>query len=245
MHDSDLSNTLKYTYKFQFDDDTEKEFTVLLDSRTLRLLTPPHAIKPDWTALGYQQCENCPLSSDHQQCPVALNLSHLVDEFKYSTSHDKTWCVVEAPERTYAQETSVQNSLASLMGIIMVTSGCPILDNLRPMVRFHLPFATTLESVYRIISMYLLSQLFRMKAGEQPDWSLEKLGELYQQIGKVNKGLWNRLSKASSFDANVNAVIVLNTFGDAIKFSLRKDLEDLAPLFARPDFQPPGPGNGG
>ena len=170
--------------------------------------------------------------TDTEHCPVALNLSHLVNEFKYSTSHDKTWCVVEGPERTYAQETSVQNSLASLMGIIMVTSGCPILDQLRPMVRFHLPFATALESVYRIISMYLLAQLFDMKNGKEPDWSLEKLGELYQQIGKVNKGLWKRLSKASSFDANVNAVIVLNTFGDAVRFSLKKDLEDLAPLFS-------------
>jgi hypothetical protein len=128
------------------------------------------------------------------------------------------------------------------MGIFMVTSGCPILDNLRPMVRFHLPFATALESVYRIISMYLLSQLFRMKKGEEADWSLEKLGELYKEINKVNKGLWKRLSKASNFDAHVNAVIVLNTFGDAVRFSLKKDLEDLAPLFDRGTNAPPDSG---
>jgi len=239
MHDSDLTNTLRFAYKFQFDDGKEKEFTILLDARTLRILTPPISTKPEWTKLEYQKCANCPLGPENEHCPVALNLSHLVDEFKYSTSYEKTWCVVEAPERTYAQETSVQTSLASVMGIIMVTSGCPILDRLRPMVRFHLPFATALESVYRIISMYLLSQLFRMKEGDDPDWDLDELNELYQQIGKVNKGLWNRLSKASSFDANVNAVIVLNTFGDAVRFSLKKDLEDLAPLFTRP--KPPSP----
>jgi len=206
MHDSDLTNTLRFVYKFQFDDGKEKEFTILLDSRTLRIIAPPLSAKPEWTRLEYQKCANCPLGPEKSHCPVAVNLAHLVDEFKYSTSYDKTWCVVEGPERTYAQETSVQNSLASVMGMIMVTSGCPILDELRPMVRFHLPFATALESVYRIISMYLLSQLFAMKGGEEPDWDLEKLGELYQQIAKVNKGLWNRLSKASSFDANVNAV---------------------------------------
>ena len=241
MRDSDLTNTITFSYKFQFDDGKEKEFSVLLDARTLRLITSPRSEKPEWTRLEYQKCDNCPLGSENERCPVAMNLSHLVDEFKYSTSYDKTWCVVEGPERTYAQETSVQNSLASLMGIIMVTSGCPVLDNLRPMVRFHLPFATPLESVYRTISMYLLSQLFKMKAGETPDWKLEDLGEMYHQIGKVNKGLWNRLSKASGFDANVNAVIVLNTFGDALRFSLKKDLEDLAPLFARAGTpSPPG-----
>lgn len=241
MQDADLANTIRFKYKFQFDDATEKEFSALLDARTLRLLSPPLANKPEWTKLEYQKCENCPLGPETERCPVALNLAHLVEEFKYSTSYDKTWVVVEAPERTYAQETSVQGSLASLMGIFMVTSGCPILDTLRPMVRFHLPFATALESVYRIVSMYLLSQLFTMKRGEEPDWGLEKLADLYREIGKVNKGLWNRLSKASSYDANVNAVIVLNTFGDAVRFSLKKDLEDLAPLFNRgKGMAPPG-----
>jgi len=49
----------------------------------------------------------------------------------------------------------------------------------------------------------------------------------------VNKGMWNRLSKASSFDANVNALIVLSTFGDALRFSLKIDLENLAPIFEK------------
>ncbi len=232
MHESDLTNTIRFRYKFQFDDGKEKEFSALLDSRTLRVLTPPFPNPPEWTKLEYQKCDNCPLASTVERCPVAVNLAHLVEEFKYSTSYDKTWVVVEGPERTYAQETSVQTGLASLMGIFMVTSGCPILDRLRPMVRFHLPFATAMESIYRIVSMYLLSQLFRMKRGQAPDWSLEKLNDLYKEIARVNKGLWNRVSKASSFDANVNAVIVLNTFGDALRFSLKKDLDDLAPLFA-------------
>ena len=231
MPDADNAHTLRFNYKFQFDDGTEKEFSVLLDARSLQLLTATNPHKPEWTTLQYQQCENCPLGPEHPHCPVALNLSHLVEEFKFSTSYDKTWVVVEAPERTYAQETSVQTGLASLMGIFMVTSGCPILDVLRPMVRFHLPFATAVESVYRIVSMYLLSQLFRLKKGATPDWNLDQLGDIYREIGKVNKGLWNRLSKASNFDANVNAVIVLNTFGDAVRFSLKKDLEDLAALF--------------
>ena len=233
MPESEFTNTLRFRYKFQFDDGTEKHFDALLDSRSLHLLSSPHATNPEWTKLKFQQCENCPLGSEHEYCPVAVNLSTLVNEFKFSTSYDKTWVVVEAPERTYAQETSVQNGLASIMGIYMVTSNCPVLDNLRPMVRFHLPFATAMESVYRSMSMYLTAQYFRMKKGLAPDWTMEKLAEQYKEIGKVNKGLWNRLSKASAFDANVNAVIVLNTFGDAMKLSARRDFDDIAPLFAQ------------
>jgi len=50
----------------------------------------------------------------------------------------------------------------------------------------------------------------------------------------VNKGMWNRLSKASGFDANVNALIVLSALGEALRFSLKKDLETLAPFFTKP-----------
>ncbi|HTP79697.1 MAG TPA: hypothetical protein VMM57_04770 [Bacteroidota bacterium] len=231
MAESDHTNTIRFKYKFQFDDGTEKEFVVLLDAKSLGLLRSPNPSKPEWTKLKYQQCENCPLDESVEHCPVALNISNLVDEFKFLTSHDKTWVIVEAPERTYAQDTSVQNGLASIMGIYMTTSDCPVLDRLRPMVRFHLPFATATETVYRVLSMHLVAQYFRMRQGSEPDWKLDKLLDLYRDIGKVNKGLWNRLSKASSFDANVNALIVLNTFGDALRFAARKDFDDLAPLF--------------
>jgi hypothetical protein len=223
---------LKYTYKFQFDDKSEKQFEVLLHSETLELLHSPNPNPPPWTKLKFNQCENCPLSDATEYCPVALNLSYVINEFKFSTSHDKTWVVVESPERTYAQETSVQDGLSSIMGIYMVTSNCPILDNLRPMARFHLPFASAMESVYRSVSMYLMAQYFRFRRGEQTDWDLEKLLDVYKEIAKVNKGLWNRLSKASGFDANVNALIVLNTFGDAVRFSLKKDLDDIAKIFS-------------
>ena len=233
MPEADFTKNIRFRYKFQFDNGDEKHFDVLLDAQTLQILCSPSVNRPEWTKLKYQQCENCPLKEDVEYCPVAINIAHLIDEFKFSTSYDKTWVVVETPERTYAQETSVQNGLSSILGIYMVASNCPILDYLRPMVRFHLPFATATETVFRAVSMYLVAQYFRLRKDLQPNWDLENLIEIYKEIGKVNKGMWNRLSKASSFDANVNALIVLSTFGDAIRLSLKKDFEDLAPLYAK------------
>jgi hypothetical protein len=231
MPDFDSSNVLRFRYKFQFDNGEEKLFDVLLNAQTLQVLQNQFTSNPEWTRLKYQQCENCPLHDDIEYCPVAVNIAQLIDGFKFSTSYDKTWVVVESPERTYAQETTVQNGLSAILGIYMVTSDCPILDKLRPMVRFHLPFATTTETVFRAVSMYLVAQYFRERKGLQTDWKLERLTDIYKEIGKVNKGMWNRLSKASSFDANVNALIVLNSLGDALRFSLKKDLENLLPLF--------------
>ena len=233
MQNINSSNTLRYRYKFQFENGEEKLFDVLLNEQTLQIIQSSPISNPEWTRLKYHQCKNCPLQVDVEYCPVAVNIAHLIDEFKFSTSYDKTWVQVETPERTYAQETSVQNGLSAILGIYMVTSGCPILDYLRPMVRFHLPFATTDETVFRAVSMFLVAQYFRTRKGLEPNWNLEGLVNIYKEIGIVNKGMWNRLSNASSFDANVNALIVLSTFGDALRFSLKKDLENISPLFAK------------
>ncbi len=218
-------------YRFQSEDGSERAFETVLDGKTLELRndTPPNL--PGWTKLSFNQCENCPLSEKVEHCPVAANLSGLIEAFKFSTSYESVFVVVETPERSYAKQTTVQNALSSLMGIYMVVSNCPILDKLRPMVRFHLPFASATETVYRSVTMYLLAQFFRKQKGGTPDWDLEKLVEIYKEVAKVNKGMWNRLSAASSFDANVNALIVLNTFGDALRFSIKKGLDDLEKLF--------------
>jgi hypothetical protein len=115
----------------------------------------------------------------------------------------------------------------------MVTSDCPILDYLRPMVRFHLPFATATETVFHAVSMYLVAQYFRKQKGREPDWTMEGLEQIYKEIGTVNKGMWNRLSHASSFDAIVNALILLSSFGEALRLSLKKDFQNFLPLFQK------------
>jgi hypothetical protein len=233
MPESNVSDVLKFRYRFQFESGEEKLFDILLDAQSLQVIKDQKASNPEWTKLKYERCENCPLKNDVEFCPVAVNIAHLIDEFKFSTSHEKTWVVVESQERTYVKETAVQNGLSAIFGIYMVTSNCPILDHLRPMVRFHLPFASTTETVFRAVSMFLVAQYFRARKGLEPDWNLKKLMDIYDEVGIVNKGIWKRLSKASRFDANVNAVIVLSSFGDVLRHSLKQDLENFAPFFAK------------
>jgi len=143
-----------YHYRFIFKDGPEKEFRVELDSKTLNIMQPAGRSCPEWTALGFFRCPNCSLEEDtNKYCPVAVNLADVIDSFKGSASYEKVEVLVETDKRNYSKHTTLQRGVSSLIGIYMVSSGCPVMEKLKPMVRHHLPFATEEETKYRAISM--------------------------------------------------------------------------------------------
>lgn len=231
MSGNQQGNALRYVYKFKFEDGVEKNFEIRLNADTLELLPQKDLPKPDWTKLKYFQCTNCPLGDDVAYCPVAVNLSNLVETFKDSISHKSTSVNVKSPERTYEKETTLQKGLSSIIGMYMVTSNCPVMDKLRPMVRFHLPFATSQETIYRAVSMYLTKQYFVMRKGGNPDWGLQNLSQIYKAISQVNVGMSERLRHASTEDASVNAVIILSSFSNIVDYSLENGLDEIEYLF--------------
>ena len=222
---------IRYQYTFQFPDGTARQFDVLLNPDTLELLAPQEGPKPAWTKLKYFQCENCPLGDDVDYCPVAVNLSTVVEKFKDSVSFESTTVKVQTAERTHVKEVPLQKGLSSIIGIYMVTSNCPVMDALRPNVRFHLPFASLDETMYRAVAMYLVAQYFRMRRGREPDWELKHLAEDYQAVAVVNRGISDRIRAATAEDANVNAVIILSTQGGMIPSFLEDSLAGMEHLF--------------
>jgi hypothetical protein len=237
MSENTGANTIHYRYRFTFADGTEKDFDLHLNPSTLELITTKDAVRPEWTRLKYFQCDNCPLGDEVEYCPVAVNLATLIDAFKDAVSFTTTGMTVEAAERIYHRETTLQKGLSSIIGIYMVTSNCPVMDKLRPNVRFHLPFASTEETVYRAISMYLTAQYFVMRKGGKPDWGLQNLAEIYKAVAHVNQGISQRLVHASREDANVNAVIILSTFGATLDHFLENSLNSIEYMFR--DYIPP------
>lgn len=220
-------------YRFDFDHGVRKDFTIELDAGTMGLILKDDLPRPEWTKLKYHQCENCPLPDSTQYCPVAVNLASLVEAFKDSISFEKTTVTVETKERNFQKETTLQKGLSALIGIYMVTSDCPVMDRLRPMVRFHLPFATSKETVYRAVSMYLTAQFFIMRKGGVPDWDLKNLSEIYKAVSIVNRGISKRISNASHKDANVNAVVILHSVGESLPYVIENGLNDIESLFAQ------------
>ncbi|MBU1085928.1 MAG: hypothetical protein KKD05_00235 [Candidatus Omnitrophica bacterium] len=205
-------------YEFKFEDGKAKTFNVQLDDQSLCLVNAQNILeKQDWALMANFRCENCSLDTDeHKYCPLALILHSLLVSFKSIVSCDRVDLKIVTSRRTYFKNDSVQAALSSLMGIYMVTSGCPVFDKLKPMVRYHLPFASHEETAYRIISMYLFAQFFRKKWGEEPDWDFKKLLELFEDIKTTNRNVAFKFNKLVEKDALLNAVVRLNANVDFI-----------------------------
>lgn len=226
------------TYTFVLKDGRHRVFKVNLDPQTLMLRLEPRAQLPDWTRMSAFACPHCPLSpSEHPHCPLAVSLLDLVEFFGDTVSHAHADITVETPERTSWKATSTQAGMSSLLGIHMVSSGCPVMGKLKPMVRFHLPFATVEETTYRALSMYVLAQFFLQQAGGKPDWSLKGLASIYDDVHLVNVNVSARLGEQRLKDASMGAISTLDTFGSVTAFSISEDmLEDVQSLFA--DYLP-------
>lgn len=215
----DEKPTITYRYQFKLGNGAMREFTIELDRTSLDIIPSQRSSYPAWTALDNHQCVGCPLQAkDHPRCPIASNLVDVVAFFEDAASYEKAHVEICTETRNYTKETSLQHGISSLLGIYMVTSGCPIMEKLKPMVAVHLPFATAQETTYRVATMYLLAQYFIARRGGQPDWQLQNLPRIYDDIRRVNRGFVNRLSAAGVQDASLNAIILLDTFASYMHY---------------------------
>jgi hypothetical protein len=169
---------------------------------------------------------------DHPHCPIAVNITDLVGFFTDAASYDEIDVRITTDQRSYMKHTTATEAVSSLLGIYMVTSGCPIMDKLRPMVRFHLPLATPDETVFRAMAMYLVAQYFISRHGGDPDWNLEKLPLIYREVHAVNSSFMNRLHETAVRDASLNAIVRLDAFASIIVMSFDFDqLEGIEAMF--------------
>jgi hypothetical protein len=231
-------------YEFALDDGTQSTFELRLDPRTLERVDPEleDASAPEWTRLAHQKCDVCPLrEGDSPRCPAAMRLVPLVSSFSEALSHDRALVRVRLPEREVVKETTVKEGLGSLIGAYMATSGCPILARLRPMVRFHLPFATRLETLFRMAAAYLFQQYFAAQDGARADWGLEGLAETYALVARMNRAFAKRLRVAVTKDAHVNALVQLDLFAKAFPESIEEQLDELRFLFGERAREPAPP----
>lgn len=220
-------------YEFKLENGLNKEFVVKLLPPSLQLMIPDRARVPVWARLSEHQCPNCPLRPETSpNCPAALSLIEVVEQFKDSWSIENAEVTVTMPARQYRRTVPLQAGVSSLIGLHMATSGCPIMNKLRPMVHTHLPFATVDETIYRSISMYLLAQFFRNKRGHKADWELKDLVKIYDEINVVNQSFCKRLMSIKATDASLNALSGLDCFASITALSIVEDtLHELESLF--------------
>jgi hypothetical protein len=228
-----MANPFTIEYRYKFKGGLTKTFTLHLDRDTLGLLVERRPDPPVWALLTHQQCQNCPLDVElHPYCPVALNFVEIAEQFRDMVSHEDVAVTVTTEDRTYTKDTTIQQGLSSLIGIIMTTSGCPVLEHLKPMVRFHLPFASLDETVFRMVSMYLVVQYYRNQDGQKAEWTLDGLMRVYGEVGIVNRDFANRLRDAAKKDANINALVNLDCFASMMPLVADDTLKTIKPYFA-------------
>lgn len=228
-----MANLLTITYAYRFKNGREAIFPLALDKGSLAYVAERPPGLPLWSLLNFSKCAICPLSEQaHTYCPVAANLAGIVEEFRDFLSHEEVSVTVTTEERRYVKDTTIQQGLSPLLGIIMTTSGCPVMEQLKPMVRFHLPFASLEETVFRMVSMYLVSQFLRSREGRSAAWSLEGLAAVYAEVGQVNRDFAQRMRAAAKKDANVNALVNLDCFASLVPIAAEETLKELRPYFA-------------
>jgi hypothetical protein len=227
------AETITIEYNLRLLNGDQKRHVVHLDGATMALRNLPPAVLPEWTRLAFHQCSNCPLNPDtHSHCPVAVGLVEVIESFKDGLSHEVAEVAIRTPHRTYVKKAPLQQAVSSLMGLHMASSGCPILDKLRPMVSTHLPFASIEETLYRAVSMYLLAQYVRSKRGLTPDWELRDLVANYEAVSLVNAAFVKRILNINTLDANLNALVSLDCFAGMASISIAEDyLKEIEPLF--------------
>jgi hypothetical protein len=222
------NKTISYIFDLGEGEKHQFDIEIFKDAPTA---TSTHETK-DWTKLDFHRCDNCSYQASNQ-CPIALALVKPSETIGQLASHHRAHISVITPERTYSKHTDVQEGLGSMLGLIMATSGCPNTAFLKPAAWFHLPFSTFEETLYRICSMWLLRQYFDNIPSKNLQAIMESITPAYENIGIINKGIFQRLKAASvtTKDAPFNAVAILNSFSMMIPFSIEESLEEIRSIF--------------
>jgi len=224
---------MKIKYEFFFENKRFEVFILKFNESTLNLESFPVENNEPWTKLEFNQCKVCTLkATEHKYCPVARNLSYVLLQFKDDYSYEKVKVRVTTERRTTEKEASLQEGVSPLMGLIMATSGCPVLDKFKPMAFIHLPFSNEVETIYRAVSIYLTAQYVRMKNNLSADWELKHFKDMYAKVSLLNADFAQRLREMKGNDANINALVLLDLFAQTGTCSFSENwMKQLEPIF--------------
>lgn len=204
--------TQTITYKFFAAKQQVVEIDLAFDDTTYLMQVDDSLEKPDWAKLSHHKCANCPLDDDVEWCPAAVAISQFLPHFKEKFSYEKTVIEVDTPMRSIVSKSTFQAGLASLLGLVCATSGCERTKFLRPLARFHLPFANEQETVFRALSASLLMQYVQnAQSGTNRPLTFDELNDNYANLSIVNSHLAKRINDGVERDAALNAVVILDS----------------------------------
>jgi len=187
---------------------------------------------PEWTRLEFCQCDCCPLKpADTSRCPAAVRAHEVLIAFRKARSIDSVYVEVDTAQRQYRKTLPLQQALQSLLGLLMATSGCPVLERFRPLASFHMPFSSLEETLFRTVGAYLIQQYFESREGGAPDWELAGLKEFYRGLEGLNRDFSARIKAVEENDAISNAIVIFFSTSGVVVDSIEDGLEEYQNLF--------------
>jgi len=211
-------------YTFELSNARKAEFQVNMNRKYSKEID--REVHAPWTNLPFYKCRLCPLSdAEYLHCPTAVDVEEAMKEFADISSESAVSVKVETPERTFLRTCDVQTGLNSLVGLIMASSGCPILSRLKSLAKFHLPFSNIEETIYRTVGNYLIKQYLIQHNGGKPDFELVGLANLYKDLEVVNDSFFKRISEISKSDSNLNVLANLSCLSNVVRTSIADRLD--------------------
>lgn len=228
-----MTDTFTITYKFTLPDKSEEKFDLRFNSETVEIVNQDQNTPPAWTELEHHQCPHCPLAREtHPFCPVAINLATAIDRFDHLMSFDRMLVEVTSSKRHVKADTSAQEGISSLMGLLIAGSSCPMTHFFKPMARFHLPFSNKDETLWRATATFLLARYFTDQGLQTSDMSLDGLVKIYDDVTQLNDYMVERVRSATSKDSAVNALVHLDVFAKFLTPPLEDSLDQIKHIFS-------------
>lgn len=222
-----------YLYSFVFSNGEKLDFPISIDSKSLYTTTCP-TNPPKWARLEHHKCSFCTLrQSESPFCPIALSLVELIADFGQTRSYTPCTVTCKSPDRIVIKETVVQDGLASILGLLMPISGCPVMNFLKPLSRFHLPFATLEETAFRVTGSCFLRTYFSTTAGAGNTYYLSDIRENYTLVKKVNTCIFNRIKDINELDADKNGLVTLTSLAQLLELEFDAGLESIQHYFMK------------
>jgi hypothetical protein len=224
-------NYYRVDYQIERDNGSILSYGLDIHKETLISRLPSTEPLPNWARMDHERCEGCTLP-DEEYCPVAARLVSAVTRFSGLVSHSRVIATVTTPERSYVKEVDMQEATRSLFGLIMATSGCPSMQPFRFMARYHLPFSTIEETIARIVSTYLLRQMFTnpQTDPEKPQsvpFDIKEVENLYRTMQRINESMARRLKTSTLSESSMNAIIILGAYSSVIPLTLDREMRAL------------------
>lgn len=220
---------IKIAYQFDIQDQPTEHYECQIDKTSMENTGKHIKQPPRWTQLEFNQCAHCPFDkSAVSHCPAALSLTAVVDQFRDCVSHTPTTTTVRTAERNYSLTGDLQKGLSPLIGLLLATSGCPKFYLFKPMALFHLPFASLLETHYRLMSGALLRHFFQKT---ETGFNVDDLKTFYQDISTVNQSIAARLANVLSGDSGLNSIVILDIFALTFVIDEKALAQELLPIF--------------